>query len=61
MFSFLNAYNANQIFQNLHFRKNFICELNAENYTQAQISSFDCKNIQNTCLKVRFEYEFEIP
>ena len=55
------AYNAGQIFQNLHFRQNFICELNAENSTQAEISSLDCKNTQNRGLKARFEYEFEIP
>ena len=58
---FKKAYNAGQIFQNLHFRKNFICESNAENSTQAEISSFDCKNTQNRGLKARFEYEFEIP
>ena len=58
---FKKAYNAGQIFQNLHFRQNFICESNAENSTQAEISSFDCKNTQNRGLKARFEYEFEIP
>ena len=58
---FKKAYNAGQIFQNLHFRQNFICESNAENFTQAEISSFDCKNTQNRGLKARFEYEFEIP
>ena len=58
---FKKAYNAGQIFQNLHFRQNFICESNAENSTQAEISSLDCKNTQNRGLKARFEYEFEIP
>ena len=43
---FKKAYNAGQIFQNLHFRQNFICESNAENSTQAEISSLDCKNTQ---------------
>ena len=61
MFCKKKAYNAGQIFQNLHFRQNFICELNAENSTQAEISSLDCKNAQNRGLKARFEYEFEIP
>ena len=58
---FKKAYNAGQIFQNLHFRQNFICESNAENSTQTEISSFDCKNTQNRGLKASFEYEFEIP